>query len=222
MDNATRFPHLMKAPLLSGIATEEKKAFLNQSKMRVYHRPEEILIQGQHSQGLFVIAHGAIEVSHTTPYHHHSILCHCGPGEVVGEIEAIGETPCIASCIAQPGTTLLFAPLENIFSLLRNQLFLRNIAATFAAKMARDNLLKAVDKSRSADHRICAYLSQMSLRQSVIHANQGYLAEVVGCSRQKMNRTLGDLRDEGIISLKRGALEVLDREALDKRVTKLL
>jgi len=54
-----------------------------------------------------------------------------------------------------------------------------------------------------------------SERNNTIFDSQTYLAGVVGCSRQTINKELGALRDKNFISTKKGKIEVLDREKLE-------
>ena len=54
-----------------------------------------------------------------------------------------------------------------------------------------------------------------SERNSTIYDSQTYLAGVVGCSRQTINKELGVLRDKGFISVEKGVIEILDREKLE-------
>jgi CRP/FNR family transcriptional regulator, cyclic AMP receptor protein len=51
---------------------------------------------------------------------------------------------------------------------------------------------------------------------------QDSIADAMGCSRQRLNRALGALCKAGYISLKRGAIEALDRGALDSWIAQAL
>ena len=45
---------------------------------------------------------------------------------------------------------------------------------------------------------------------NAVRISQSQLGVVIGCSRQTVNKMLGELRDDGIIELGRNAVRVLD------------
>jgi CRP-like cAMP-binding protein len=51
-----------------------------------------------------------------------------------------------------------------------------------------------------------------------VRINQADLANIVGCSRQSVNRKLAELRDEGLITMGKGGIKVLARDRLETRV----
>ncbi|MGO4854504.1 Crp/Fnr family transcriptional regulator [Phaeovulum sp. W22_SRMD_FR3] len=217
MKNATRYPQLMKCRLLHGLTDAAKNDFLDRSIIRVYDRDQQVLTQGDHSPGLFLVAHGLIEVGYLTDTGQQSIIHHAGPGETVGEPEAVAGTRCVANCVAKTGTTLLFCPTAQIFEFLLIPQFISNFTAAFCERMQRENVYKSVDQLQPVEQRICSYLRKLSQRSPVIEQSQTYLAGVVGCSRQTVNRTLGVLRDAGIVEVNKGVIRVLNPQALEAR-----
>jgi CRP/FNR family transcriptional regulator, cyclic AMP receptor protein len=217
MKNAIRYPQLMKCRLLHGLTEAAKTDFLDRCLIRVYDRDQQVLTQGEYSPGLFVVAHGLVEVGYLTDGGQHSIIHHAGPGETVGEPEAVAGTRCVSSCVAQTGSTLLFCPTAQIFEFLLIPQFVRNFAAAFCERMQRENVYKSVDQLQPVEQRICNYLLKLSLRSPVIEQSQSYLAGVVGCSRQTVNRTLGVLREAGVVDVNKGVIRVLDVPALEAR-----
>ncbi|APZ55265.1 Crp/Fnr family transcriptional regulator [Salipiger abyssi] len=216
MKNSVSYPHLMKAKILADLPTEKKMSFLNQCSVRVVHTPERILIQGDRPQGMFLVAHGRVDVAHSGEHGEQTVICHIGPGDVVGEIETTSGMPCVATCTALPVTTLLFCPTPLLYEFLKHPVFIRNLAAVFTARIARDNQSKATDQHLTVDERIGLRLRQLSQGSDRIRASQARLAEMVGCSRQTMNKSLGRLRDAGIIDIRKGEVRVLRPEALTR------
>lgn len=218
MKNSVCFPHLMKARMLADLPPEKKMSFLNQCILRIVEKPERILTQGETPEGFFMIAHGRVDVSHQGQIGEHTVLCHIGPGETVGEIEATSGMQCVASCTALPVTTLLFCPTPLLYEFLKQPVFIRNLAAVFTTRMARDNQVKTMDQHQSVDQKICLRLQQLCRGNDRIKASQAHLAEMVGCSRQTMNKSLGRLRDEGIVDLRKGEILILRPDALSEAI----
>ena len=75
----------------------------------------------------------------------------------------------------------------------------------------RENRNRMADHYYSADQRIRLYLRQLtSDSDNAVRISQSQLGVVIGCSRQTVNKMLGELRDDGIIELGRNAVRVLD------------
>ena len=62
--------------------------------------------------------------------------------------------------------------------------------------------------------RLRGYLYMLSENVSKVMETQSYLASVVGCSRQTINRELAKLREEGHITQNGSEIIVVDRESL--------
>ena len=217
MKNAVRFPHLLKSSMLADLPEDQKVDFLNTCVVQFYADPAQILVQGERPMGMFLVAHGMVEVGYFTPGGQCAILHHAGPGEMLGLTEAVANSPCVATCLTQPSTTILFCPTPLLFEHLKSPVFIRNFAMNFCTILERDNKIRSVDQFQSVDQKICSYLVRLSGQNPTIRKSQSYLANMVGCSRQTMNRMLGSLRDDGIIELRKGAIVVLNSTELQAR-----
>ena len=218
MKNCIRYPHLLKADLLADLQDDFKASFLDHCTVRIIDQPTTILAQGEIVPGMFMVAHGTIEITHTTEEGQTVIIHNGTQGEVVGEVEAIADKPCAATVTASASSTILFCPKLLLFDCLKNTVFLRNLMSIFYGRLVRDNKFKSVDQFYPVEKRLCAYLQQMFREKGEISKSQAYIANVVGCSRQTINRELGVLRDQNVIALEKGSIHILDRTALDARV----
>jgi len=217
--NSVAFPHLLRSPLLSDLPDDQKAEFLDRCLCRLYQAPTEILTQGDPAPGFFLIAQGWVEVSFCDPEGNVNIVHIAGSGEVLGEVEALSENACAATCTTMPHTAVLFCPTPLLHEQIRLTAFVRNLAVIFYERLKRDNFRRASDNFHSVDQRLCLYLTQRStVQRPEIRISQAYLAVLIGCSRQTVNRKLADLRDEGAIRLGRGAIQVLDRARLEREV----
>ncbi|ETX14430.1 hypothetical protein OCH239_03790 [Roseivivax halodurans JCM 10272] len=210
MKNAVAFPHLLKARILSDLPGEDKAAFLNRCEKRTFECPEVLLEQGMVSPGLFMVAHGRVDVVLIGERGEQTLLAHVGPGETVGEIECISDQTCIARCRSQPLATLLFCPTAVVYEFLRAPVFIRNVASVFRGRLAHDNAVKALDQHGSLEQRLFLRLRTICDGRDRVRANQRELAEILGCSRQSVNKALGRLRSEGIIDVSKGQVVILE------------
>jgi len=215
MEVSERFPQMMKADILSGLSKKFRKDFINHCTVLNYDCPTHILVQGEHSPGMFLIASGNVEILYLGEDGNQTFLARAGVGAIVGETEAISEQLCAATAETMANTTLLFCSKKLLVEALGTVKFVKNLMKIFHGHLLQSNYFKLVDRNSPVDHRLCAYLLMFSERNSTIYDSQTYLAGVVGCSRQTVNKELGALRDKGLISIEKGVIEILDRENLE-------
>lgn len=215
MKNSARFPHLLKSEVLANLSPDFQRDFVDNCAVRMFDKPTTILVQGELSPGLFMVAHGSVEVFFLGKDGQHVFLNRATVGDVVGEVEAISDHTCAASCQVSANSSVLFCPKPLLLEYLSEVVFVQNIMAVFHDHLVRDNWFKHVDHYTPIDLRLGAYLRLLSEKTQRVTETQTYLASVVGCSRQTINKELGNLRDKGIISMENGVIEVLDRSKLE-------
>jgi len=219
LNNSLRFPLLLNCQLLQDLAERQKLAFLDQCAAVFHERPTVFLIQGQPWRGLFLVATGKADVTFVAADQNRYFVAEAQPGDAVGELEAIADRPCAATCRTGPNTTLLHCDKALFREHFRDETFQRNVMRICYDRLARDIDRKFIDHSYNVEQRICHHIVETTTQQrSAVARNQDVLARIVGCSRQTLNRTLGALRDAGLIALKRGLIEALDREGLRMRI----
>ena len=221
MKNTLRFPHLLDNDLLADLSDDQKANFINQCGVRSFTAKTSVLEQGERADGLFMVCHGAVEISYLSEQGHQSILYHAGAGDVLGLFEALASKPCAATCVAMPNSCVLFCATPLLFQHMQSPVWIRNIAARTLVMLERDNAGKSVDQHYTVEQRICNHLWQLSAQSAEIKQSQSYLATMVGCSRQTVNKELGILRDNEIVMIGKGKITVLSRAALLTRIDEL-
>ncbi len=214
LENSVRFPHLLKADFLKNLAPDFQKSILNQCAVLTFDSTKPVLMQGGPSDGMYIVAHGVVSIHYLGPRGQRVFVTREETGSVFGDLEAIAGKPCAASCEATKNTTLLFCPTPLLFSHLKSVVFVQNLMAILHARLESDNVFKLVDHCSPVTQRLCSYLHFLSRNNSRINETQSYLAEVVRCSRQTINKELGKLRNLGIISLQSRTVIIEDRERL--------
>ena len=214
MKNSIRFPHLLKIDLFNDLPDDFKVRFLDECSVRLYDNPAEVLAQGSAVHGMFLIAHGSVEITCTNPGGHTAIIHLARHGEVFGEVDSLPENVAAATCTATATTTPLYCGQALLHDAIRAPVFLRNIMKVFYERMARDNRTKFVDQFYPVDQRLREYLFRLSADKPEINKTQADLAGLLGCARQTLNRELGRLREYRIIEMEKGRIRVCDRQAL--------
>lgn len=215
MEVSARFPQTMKADILSGLSKEFRKEFIDRCTVLTYDTPTHILTQSERSPGMFIIVSGNVEILYLGEDGQQTFFARAGAGSIVGETEAITDQLCAATAEAMANTTLLFCPKILLIEALGSIQFVKNLMKVFHGHLLQLNYFKLVDRNSPVDHRLCAYLLMFSERNSKIYDSQTYLAGVVGCSRQTINKELGVLREKNFIAIEKGSIEILEREKLE-------
>lgn len=216
MENSIRFPHLLKSETLAGLDVAFKKEFLNACSARVYKKPTVVFEQGAPVEDMIMVAHGYVDVSYIGEDGHQLFLLRAKAGTTLGESEAISEEPCAATCATSGNATILHCPAPALFAALQNPGFIKNMTRIFHKRLVYDNWVKHISQFGGVGQRLRGYLYVLSESAGSISETQSYLANVVGCSRQTINRELARLREAGLISQAGSEITVLDRAALGK------
>ena len=214
MKNAVRFPHLQTAPLLRDLSDEFRVDFLEGCAIRTFEQGETILAQGEAVKGMYIIAHGSVEVTSFNP-EGQSVLIHLyRQADIFGEPETLAERHAAANCVAANQAVLLFCAKDLLLESTKNHVFLRNLMSAGYDRLVRDNSTKFVDQFYPVEQRLCDYLYRLSADKPVITKTQADLAGLLGCARQTLNRELGRLRGKKILTMEKGKIHILDRQAL--------
>jgi len=214
LENCVRFPHLLKSEILDGLDTDFKKNFLNAGVAKVYHKPTTIFDQGEPVSGMAIVAHGYVDISLVGEDGQKTFLARANVGESLGESETIIGESCAANCKTSSNTTLLHCAVADVNAALKNPGFIKNITRIFHNRMMFDNWVKHITMFGSVSCRLRNYLYVLSESTGTVRETQSYLANMVGCSRQTINRELGMLREAGLIAQSGSEIRVLDRAAL--------
>lgn len=215
MIDPSDFPHLFQSPILSGLSRDQKYALLASCTARVLKSPTTILRQGEVTTGSYFVASGRVEVGYVD-YSGNQVIVHTAiAGEMLGEVEALSGRPCAASCVTMPDTIVLFCPARALYAHVPPRILIPNLCTILHDRLMRENRNRMADHYYNADQRIRLYLRELtSDSDNAVRISQSQLGVVIGCSRQTVNKMLGELRDDGIIELGRNAVRVLDRTRL--------
>ncbi|WP_422842513.1 Crp/Fnr family transcriptional regulator [Acidovorax sp. M2(2025)] len=138
-------------------------------------------------------------------------------GEWFGEGSAMKPEPRRYNVVALRPTTLLCLPLP-LFSTLRetslafNQFLVQHLNMRLGQAMT---IIEA-GRTQSPEHRVALYLSRLFWRSTRrLNLTQEELGQLVGLSRQTVNKVLRGLEGLGIVSLDFGRVAIVDDAALD-------
>jgi len=137
----------------------------------------------------------------------------------IGGIISCGQAPAFSTAVVQAGGSALRVPMAALDDAKARSPFIANIFCRYA-----DYLLAQVMQSvacnalHSMAERAARWLLTAQDRAgSRIELTQEGLAAVLGVQRTSVNAVVGLLQQEGLIAVRRGAVEILDRAGLKRR-----
>jgi CRP/FNR family transcriptional regulator, cyclic AMP receptor protein len=187
--------------------------------------PDGVLFsQGEESDGLYIVTQGIVRIYLTAEDGREATISLLEDGEMIGEISLIDGLPRSAGAAALTETKLIFIPHRPFCDLLDS-----------STKLARQVLLMLCERLRAANGQVdqaifhdLRYRLVVLLRQiAVIHGRvekdvaivdldltQGMLAQMLGASREAVNKQLRALAKEGRVVMDGHQIQVFKQPHL--------
>ena len=223
MDGALGVVALRRCPLFESVSEAGLERIAGTLRRRTFRRDEVVFHQGDPGDALHVIVIGSVKIALESAEGEEAILVTLGPGAFFGELAVIDEAPRSATAIALEPTRTLALDRAVLRRLMDADAALR--AAMFAGMAAAlRRLTLQLEELTFLDlrGRLAVRLARMARSADATSASvtlpwpytQSDLAAMVGGTRQRVNRLIGDLTDEGLIRVGAGTLTVTDVDAL--------
>jgi CRP/FNR family transcriptional regulator, cyclic AMP receptor protein len=207
---------------MSAFSPELHQALLALGRPRSYRRNARVFAEGDRSDFVVVVVQGRIKILASTVNGGESVLGIRGPGSLVGELAAFDGEPRTAGAIALDPLTVRVIPAEE---------FRRFVTSTSGAALELIRMLmgrlREGDRRRvefgayDATARVARLLCDLANERATgddgavrVQLAQHEIAGLVGASRESVVRALAALRERELVVTARGAVTVLDPEAL--------
>jgi CRP/FNR family transcriptional regulator, cyclic AMP receptor protein len=192
-------------------------------RTRRFRRNEVIFHAGDPGEALFVIESGAVKIVLASLDGEEAILATLGRGEFFGELAILDGAERSATAVALEPTVLDSLARSSFLELVASEPGVRvALLAGLAGELRR--LTRHVEELHflALPGRLATRLVELARQSGGAgpeaelsgHYTQSDLASMIGCSRQTVNRLLGDLSAEGLIRVEHDAIRIPDIEAL--------
>lgn len=218
---------LRQAPLFSGLDDEVASALEASMSSATLRRGEILFSEGDDGDQLYVVTEGKIKLGRTSPDGRENLLAILGPGQMFGELSFFDPGPRSATATAVTDVELkslgheALSPVLNahpdVAHALLNQL---------AGRLRRTNEVVGDLVFSDVPGRVAKALLDLASRfgrraDDGIHVNhdltQEELAQLVGASRETVNKALADFASRGWLRLEPRSVVILDLERLQRR-----
>ena len=218
---------LRDTPLFEALNEEDARA-LRSDIVDVYlDRGERLFSEGDAGDKLYIILTGKIKLTKAAPDGRENLLSVHGPGEMFGELSLFDPIPRTSSASAVTNARLAAIAHDDLRTWLstRPEVAMHLLQA-LAQRLRRINEVKADLVFTDVPGRVAKALLDLSDRFGVftpdgIQVNhdltQEELAQLVGASRETVNKALADFAARGWIQLAAKSVLVIDPDRLRKR-----
>ena len=216
-----------KAPLFAALDDEAAKALMGSMTSTHLERGDILFREGDQGDRIYVIGEGKIKLGLSSVDGRENLLAVLGPGEMFGELSLFDPGDRTATATAVAETQLIALGHEDLDSFLSGRpAVAANLLAALARRLRRTNETLADLVFTDVPGRVAKALLDLSIRfgrpaeDGILVAHDlthEELAQLVGASRETVNKALADFATRGWIKLEARAVVLTDAERLKRR-----
>ncbi|MGH3158064.1 MAG: Crp/Fnr family transcriptional regulator [Streptosporangiaceae bacterium] len=222
-----RYSVLSRAPLFESLDEDGARALRSRMTDVQLSRGERLFAEGAEGAELYVVLEGKIKLTRAAPDGRENLLSVIGPGEMFGELSLFDPRPRTSSAAAVTDAKLAALAHDKLLIWLtgRPEVALHMLRA-LAQRLRRANDVNADLVFTDVPGRVAKQLLDLADRfgerqADGLHVNhdltQEELAQLVGASRETVNKALADFVARGWIQLSARSVVLLDQERLRRR-----
>ena len=215
------------APLFSALDDESAATLRASMTMVKVPKGNTLFKEGDAGDRLFVVVEGKLKLGTSSIDGRENLLSILGPGDMFGELSLFDPGPRTATATAVTDARVLALAHDQVIGLVTQhpQVSLE-LLARLAQRLRRTNEVLADLVFSDVPGRVAKALMDLGSRFGVqkddgLHVNhdltQEELAQLVGASRETVNKALADFATRSWVRLEPRAVVVLDYERLSKR-----
>ena len=218
---------LRQAPLFSELddeATEALSASMSENRLR---RGDALFREGDEGDRLYVVIEGKIKLGRTSADGRENLLAILGPGQMFGELSLFDPGPRSATVTAVTDCIMQSLSHDELGRWLNGRPEVaRGLLSQLAGRLRKANDVVADLVFSDVPGRVAKALLDLSSRfgkaaEDGIHVHhdltQEELAQLVGASRETVNKALADFASRGWLRLEARSVVIMDVERLKRR-----
>ena len=218
---------MRRAPLFAALDDESANALMKSMTTSRLERGDVLFREGDQGNRLYVIGEGKIKLGLTSVDGRENLLAILGPGEMFGELSLFDPGPRTATATAVAETQLIELGHDDLNVFLAGRpAVASSMLAALARRLRRTNDSLADLVFTDVPGRVAKALLDLSNRfgrpaeDGILVAHdltQEEIAQLVGASRETVNKALADFASRGWIKLEARAVVLMDVERIRGR-----
>jgi len=211
-------------PVFAGLAPAELNAILSEARSIRYPKNSAVFEEGEDVHSFFVLLHGHVRASKTTPAGQQVVVRYVTPGEIFGVAPAIGLTKYPATATAVDDSVALAWPSAAWPRLVARHPALATNTLQTVGNRLQETHTRVVEMSTQQVERRVAHALLRLARQAGRKVEQGVeidfpisrqdIAEMTGTTLHTVSRTLSAWESQGLIESGRQRVVLRDPHRL--------
>ncbi len=213
-----------KFPLFAGFGPAEFEPLERCLVPRRYAAGQALFHMGDDGGSLHLIERGRVKVTIPSRSGEELILAMLGAGDVLGELSLFDGKPRSATVQALEKTETLCLQREDLLALMRSRFdVVGKILEVLVRRIRETDVLLADRHFHQIGPRLAKKILDLGdafgIREGTqvrigVKITQKDLASMIGATRESINKQLKALRDQGVVRMNAGTIEILNRERL--------
>jgi CRP/FNR family transcriptional regulator, cyclic AMP receptor protein len=211
--------------LLGKLSPSEIDALVTYSRVEHYAAGNQIYAKGSPGQSMMVVLRGKAKMSCVSVEGKEIVLNIIDPGEIFGEIAVLDGGERSADAVAMEDCELLVLRRRDLVPFLENHADICLMLIKILCQRLRQTSEQVEDVLfRHLESRIAKALLQLAGRPDRadiggrvldLHLSQRELGNIVGSSRESINKHLHIMQRAGLIEVAKGAIVIRDAAAIE-------
>ncbi|WP_307802219.1 Crp/Fnr family transcriptional regulator [Cellulomonas dongxiuzhuiae] len=218
---------VLTAPLFAGMDEESSRALIDSMKVLDASRGDVLFHEGEPGDRLYLVRDGKIKLGRRSNDGRENLLAVLGPGEMFGELSLFDPGPRTATATVVADAVVLELGHRDLITWLADKpMVAEHLLQALARRLRRTNEALADLVFSDVPGRVAKALLDLSTRFGqqvdegirVAHdLTQEELAQLVGASRETVNKALADFAARGWVRREGRAVVLLDVDRLERR-----
>jgi CRP/FNR family transcriptional regulator, cyclic AMP receptor protein len=214
---------LRRSRLFARLGDSELDSILAHAIVRRYEEGDQIFAKGDPGNSMMAVLRGRITITAPSADGRQVVLSTMREGDVFGEIALLDGKERTADATAAADCELLVVPRHSLLSLLdRHPEIFIDFLIVLCERLRHTNEQVEDLAFLELEARLAKALLRLEDenargardKAAGLKISQRALGEIVGSSRESVNKHLQDWKRSGIIAIERGSIVIRDREAL--------
>ncbi|MDI6796823.1 MAG: Crp/Fnr family transcriptional regulator [Desulfatibacillaceae bacterium] len=215
-------------PLFKGLSGQDKQRLAEMLRVQKVRAGEVLFRKGSEGTTLYIIQEGVVKIVLPSRLGDEMILTIFSAGDFFGEMALLDGKPRSADAVAvEPSRLLLLNRSDFLHFLTRNESAIIAIFSALSARLRKTDDLLEDASFLNIPARFAKKLIELGdtfgkrsgdTMEISMRLTQKDLADMVGATRESINKELRVLREKGIVSLSGNLLKINDINLLKRRI----
>ena len=219
---------IASVPLFSALDQEDQAQLFEMMSKVSFRRGEKLFNEGDPGDCLYLLVEGKVKLGHTSSDGRENLIAILGPGEMIGELTLFDPGPRSGTATAVAPTDMLQLDHTALMQFIDTRPELsKHLLKALAQRLRRTNEALADLVFSDVPGRVAKAVLDLADRfgspspDGTIHVphelTQEELAQLVGASRETVNKSLAEFVSRGWIRLEGRGVHLLDVDRLRRR-----